>query len=133
MTERRLLVRVRNVARPSARHAPPGRARHYLNRAGSPGLPVGFAIRLECPGRYCSGACAGARGAFERLSVSYCPVSAVMRKASAERGAAARATDHDLRLTRIKANVSDVLEPGGDRLAVGDHIHSYSVAHRLTD
>ena len=105
---------------------------HYRGPAGSPGLPVEMGNPLGLVTT-----AVGVAPGLVVLSTGFPSVIAprrpVMRKASAEMGAAARATDHDLCLARMKANVSDVLEPGGDRLAVGDHIHSYSAAHRLTD
>jgi hypothetical protein len=42
-------------------------------------------------------------------------------------------TDHDLRLVRANANVSDDLEPDSDRLAVRHHLHSHSPAERLKE
>jgi hypothetical protein len=42
-------------------------------------------------------------------------------------------TDHDLRLAKVSANVSDRLEPDSDRLAVSHHLHPRSTAERLTE
>jgi hypothetical protein len=42
-------------------------------------------------------------------------------------------TNHDFRSSRMKANVSDLLEPDGDRLAARHHLHHHSPAERVTE
>jgi hypothetical protein len=44
-----------------------------------------------------------------------------------------RITNHDPRLARMSANVSDVLEPDGDRLAVRHRLYPHPPAERLKE